>query len=220
MKMIQNSLKSASYAAMLKISGLLKVSFLVGSQMIWFSASNSVLPLAGAFGGVMGCGVVFLLRQLIHLVFFKTVSLSFLAFCVPGFCASLYWATNHYLIRLLLPIACMGLFVIHPVGAQAFMYSLYWLIPVILYCVPQRSLFLQALGSTFVAHAVGSVIWLYTVPMTVNMWLALMPIVFFERILFAAGMVVAHRILSFIFGLIDVAVIAKTPSKVSFNENC
>src|SRR5438445_5099413 len=152
MKMIKNSLKAASYAAMFRISGLLKVSFLLGSQMIWFSASNSVLPLAGAFGGVMGCGLVFLLRQLIHLAFFKTVSLSFLAFCVPGFCASLYWATNHYLIRLLLPIACMGLFVIHPVGAQAFVYSLYWLIPVVLYFMPQRSLFLQALGSTFVAH--------------------------------------------------------------------
>ena len=207
--MIKNSLKVASYAGLAKISGLLKVSFLLGSQMIWFSASNSVLPLAGAFGGVMGCGLVFLLRQLIHLAFFKTVSLSFLAFCVPGFCASLYWATNHYLIRLLLPIACMGLFVIHPVGAQAFVYSLYWLIPVVLYFMPQRSLFLQALGSTFVAHAVGSVIWLYTVPMTASMWLALMPIVFFERMLFAVGMVVAHRVISSIFGLID-AVVTET----------
>jgi len=220
MKMIKNSLKVASYAGLAKVSGLLKVSFLVGSQMIWFSATNSVLPLAGAFGGVMGSGLVFLVRQLIHLVFFKTVSLSFLAFCVPGFCASLYWATNHYLIRLLLPIACMGLFVIHPTGAQAFVYSLYWLIPVVLYFFPQRSLFLQALGSTFVAHAVGSVIWLYTVPMTVNMWVALVPIVFFERILFAAGMVVAHHVISFIFEKIDMAVIVKNPSKIFFNENC
>src|SRR5216684_1589321 len=111
MKMIKNSLKTAFYAGILKISGLIKVSFVVGSHMIWFSAT-------------------------------------------------LYWATNHYTIRLLLPIACMGLFVIHPIGAQAFVYSLYWLIPVILYFIPQRSLFLQALGSTFIAHAVGSVIWL------------------------------------------------------------
>jgi len=78
--------------------------------------------------------------------------------------ASLYWSTRHYSIRLLLPIVCMGLFIIHPVGAQAFAYSLYWLIPVVLFFVPQRFLFLQALGSTFIAHAVGSVIWLYTVP--------------------------------------------------------
>lgn len=203
MKMIKNSLKAALYAGLVKCSGLVKVSFLLGSQMIWFSAANSVLPLAGAFGGVMGSALVFLVRQLLHLIFFKTVSLSFLAFCVPGLCASLYLATNHYVIRLLLSIACMGLFMVHPVGAQAFVYSLYWLIPVVLFFVPQRSFFLQALGSTFVAHAVGSVIWLYTVPMTAHMWIALMPIVLLERVLFALGMVIAHRMLSFIFGAID-----------------
>jgi|SRR5579862_297721 hypothetical protein len=203
MKMIKNGLKAASFAGIAKISGLMKISFLVGSQMVWFSASNSVLPLAGAFGGVMGSGLVFLIRQLLHLMFFKTVSLSFLAFCIPGFCASLYWATQHYTIRLLLPIICMGLFVIHPVGSQAFVYSLYWLIPVALFFVSRKNLFLQALGSTFIAHAVGSVIWLYTVPMTAAMWMGLMPIVLFERILFALGMVVAHRIFSFIFSAID-----------------
>ena len=206
--MIKNSLKAASFAGIAKFSGLMKISFLVGSQMIWFSASNAVLPLAGAFGGVAGSGLVFLLRQLIHFMFSKTISLSFLAFCVPGLCASLYWATQHYTIRLLLPIVCMGLFVIHPVGAQACIYSFYWLIPVVLFFVPQRSLFLQALGSTFIAHAVGSVIWLYTVPMTATMWMALMPLVLFERTAFAIGMVIAHHGISLIFELIDMMCIA------------
>ena len=194
-----------SFVGAMQLSGLVKVSFLIGSQMIWFSGINSVLPLAGAFGGVMGAGLIFLMRQLFHLAFFKTISLSFLALCIPGFCASLYWATYHYVIRLVLPLACMGLFVVHPVGAQAFVYSLYWLIPVFLYVVPQRSLFLNALGSTFVAHAVGSVIWLYTVPMTADMWMGLMPIVLLERILFALGMVIAHRIFSSMFSAIDAA---------------
>lgn len=201
--MVKNSLKAAFYAGILKLCCLLKVSFVVGSQMIWFSATNAIVPLSGAFGGVMGCGLLFLMRQIMHLLFFKTISLAFLAFCIPGFFASLYWATNHYTVRLLLPIACMGLFVIHPVGAQAFVYSLYWLIPVVLYLVPQRSLFLQALGSTFIAHAVGSVIWLYTVPMNATMWVGLMPVVLCERILFAVGMVIAHHVLSYVFGVID-----------------
>ena len=212
MKMIKNSLKAVSYAGLVKCSGLIKVSFLLGSQMIWFSAANSVLPLAGSFGGVMGSGLVFLIRQLLHLMLFKTVSLSFLAFCIPGLCASLYLATHHYAIRLLLPILCMGLFIAHPVGGQAFLYSFYWLIPIILFFVPQRTFFLQALGSTFVAHAVGSVIWLYTVPMAPTMWMALLPIVMFERLLFAFGMVVAHRMLSFTFGTIDsVNIVEKKP---------
>ncbi len=218
--MIKNSFKVASFAGIAKISGLMKISFLVGSQMIWFSATNSVLPLAGAFGGVMGSGLVFFIRQLIHLLFFKTVSLSFLAFCIPGLCASLYWSTQHYVIRLLLPIACMGLFVIHPVGAQAFVYSLYWLIPVVLFFVPQKHLFLQALGSTFIAHAVGSVIWLYTVPMTAAMWMGLMPIVLFERVAFALGMVVMHHVILFIFGMIDMMVTQQAASRtVVVNKN-
>jgi hypothetical protein len=220
MKIIKNSLKIASYAGLVKILGLLKVSFVIGSQMIWFSATNSILPLAGAFGSIMGSGLVFLVRQLIHFAFFKTISLSFLAFCIPGFFASLYWSTNHYVIRLLLPIVCMGLFVIHPIGAQAFVYSLYWLIPVILYFVPQRSLFLQALGSTFIAHAVGSVIWLYTTSMTADMWILLMPIVIFERIFFAVAMVVVYHILSFVFEAIDMMDPAKDLPKVYLNKKC
>jgi hypothetical protein len=197
--------------------------------MIWLSGVNSILPLSGAFGGVLGAGLVFLMRQLIHIICFKTLSLSFLALCVPGFCASLYWvqpsphpslkATEGtarlrrtsspieslfvHVLHLLLPIACMALFIAHPVGSQAFIYSFYWLIPVVLYFIPHRSLFLTALGSTFIAHAVGSVIWCYTVPMTAGMWMGLLPIVALERTLFALGMVVAHHMISFIFKMID-----------------
>ncbi len=203
MKIIKNSFKAASYAGIFKLTGLVKISFVVGSQLACFSGVNCVLPLAGAFGGVMGAGLVFVMRQLLHLFFFKTVSLSFLAMCIPGFCASLYWSSKHAAIRLWLPLACMALFVLHPVGAQAFIYSFYWLIPVVLYFWPYQSLFLTALGSTFIAHAVGSVIWCYTVPMTAAMWLALMPIVLLERTLFALGMVMAYRVLEFIFKRID-----------------
>lgn len=223
MKIMTNSFKAASYAGIFKLAGLVKISFVVGSQIACFSGVNCVLPLAGAFGGIMGAGLLFVMRQLLHLVFFKTVSLSFLAMCIPGFCASLYWSVSSYnvnpsihpirgtqgerifdiAIRLLLPLACMGLFMIHPVGAQAFIYSCYWLIPVILYFIPRQSLFLTALGSTFVAHAVGSVIWCYTMPMTPAMWMGLMPIVLLERTLFALGMVIAYRVIDFIFGKID-----------------
>ena len=147
-------------------------------------------------------------------MFFKTISLSFFAFCIPGLCASLYWATQHYIIRLLLPVAGMMLFVIHPVGGQAFVYSFYWFIPVALFFIPQRSLFLQALGSTFIAHAVGSVIWLYTVPMAATTWMGLMPLVLFERIAFALGMVITHHFLSFIFEQIDVMSVAHKKSTV------
>ena len=213
MRLARNSLKAASYASIFKLSGLVKVSFLVGSQMAFFSGVNCVLPLAGAFGGLFGAGLLFLVRQLLHLFFFKTVSLSFLALCIPGFCASLYWSSGKngsleermfsVVVRLLLPLACMVLFAVHPVGGQAFVYALYWLIPIILYFVPHQSLFLTALGSTFIAHAVGSVIWCYTVPMTATMWIGLIPVVALERMLFALGMVMAYRLLAWIFDKVD-----------------
>lgn len=201
--MISNSFKAAVYCFSFKCLSLIKVSFMLGSHMIWFSGVNSILPLSGAFGGIMGANLAFLMRQLMHLVFFKTISLSFFALCIPGFFASIYWTSSNIFIRLILPLTCMALFVMHPVGGQAFIYSLYWLIPVVLYFVPQRSLFLTALGSTFIAHAVGSVIWCYTVPMTTGMWMALMSVVLYERLLFALGMVIMHRVLSAIFSTFD-----------------
>jgi hypothetical protein len=173
---------------------LIKVSFLVGSQMIWFSGMNCIMPLSGAFGGMFGAIAAFLIRFFLHTLLFGTISLSFLALCLPGLCASLYWATRSRLIHVVLPVICMGLFAAHSVGSQAFVYSLYWLIPVIIFYIPRESLFLRALGSTFIAHAVGSVIWVYAVPMIPVVWISLMPIVALERIFFALGMVAVHTI--------------------------
>lgn len=87
----------------------------------------------------------------------------------------------------------MGAFMAHPVGAQAWVYSVYWLIPVLLYVIRKKSLFLEALGSTFIAHAVGSVIWIYADPITPHAWLALIPVVFIERLIFASGIVVVFH---------------------------
>jgi hypothetical protein len=114
---------------------------------------------------------------------------------VPTLCASVYLATTHWAIRCALPLACMALFWLHPVGYAAGIYALYWLIPVAVFFVQSPNLFLNALGSTFVAHAVGSVIWLYTVPMESGAWLALIPIVAVERLLCATGMVIAHHVI-------------------------
>jgi hypothetical protein len=43
------------------------------------------------------------------------------------------------------------------------------------------------LGATFTAHAVGSVIFLYTFGLTPAIWMSLIPIVFVERGIFTLG---------------------------------
>jgi len=47
----------------------------------------------------------------------------------------------------------------------------------------------RALIASFIAHAVGSVIWLYCGTIAPEIWTALMPLVIVERLLIAAGMV-------------------------------
>lgn len=91
-----------------------------------------------------------------------------------------------------LPILCIGLFVAHPIGGTAWLFSLYWLIPPVLAILRPAHVFWRSLGTTFTQHAVGGVVWLYFVaPMSPEAWLALIPIVAVERLVFASGMSVS-----------------------------
>ncbi|MCK4517690.1 hypothetical protein KAT92_02870 [Candidatus Babeliales bacterium] len=129
---------------------------------------------------------------------------------LPTLAATLIWRlaankTNDLSIKLasfalsvLVPITCVLLFVFHPSVGYGWWYSLYWLIPVGLYGIQafgllKKSVLAIAISSTFVAHAVGSVIWCCLVPMSPEQWLALIPLVAVERFVFAAGMTVLYH---------------------------
>lgn len=156
------------------------------------------MPLVGAFGGLMTSTLVFIAGCLMHGLFGSFFT--YLSYHIPGLFASAYWAHNHWSIRLAVPLMCMALFIAHPVGMYAAPYTLYWLIPVALYFM-RTTIFTQALGSTMTAHAVGSVLWIYTIPMSIEQWYGLIPVVAVERLLFATGMVVAHKALSWLLAL-------------------
>jgi hypothetical protein len=117
---------------------------------------------------------------------------------LPGLVGGLYWSVAHWSIRLLVPIACMVLFLSHPTGAQAWGYPLFWLIPIGIYVCSGRSIVANALASTFITHAVGSVIYLYSFVTAPDYWWGLMPVVVFERALFAAVMVLIYIFASLI----------------------
>lgn len=61
----------------------------------------------------------------------------------------------------------------------------------------------KSLGSTFTAHAVGGAMWNYTVPMTPAAWIALIPVVIFERLLFASGISVSFLGLNTLLDRLD-----------------
>lgn len=102
-----------------------------------------------------------------------------------------------FYVKVMVPLVCMMLFIGHHTTYAP--YALYWLIPIALFFIewiwqPQHtigrmSVIFPALSSTFIAHAVGSVIWMYVVPMTSLQWAALVPVVAVERIAFSIGMV-------------------------------
>jgi len=182
------------FTSLMSLSSLFKFSFVVGSWHMFFSAINCTGPLAGSFLGVSGSLIVYGLRAVFRLCTVGITGMQLLN-GVPTLSASVYLASRNWAVRCGLPLTCMALFWLHPVGYAAGIYALYWLIPVAVFFVPSHNLFLNALGSTFVAHAVGSVIWLYTVPMESSAWLALIPIVAVERLVCATGMVVAHGVI-------------------------
>ena len=190
---LRNTLFTIFFMSVIKFSSLFKVSFILGSVKAFFSMTPMVQPLAGVWGGLTGTGLLFALGILLRIVFSGWKSFILLSYHVPGFFASCALASRHWVLHVVLPLICMALFIAHPVGMGAFAYTIYWLVPVALYVANKELFFLRALSSTFIAHGVGSVIWIWCSPMTSSAWLALIPVVFVERVIFALGMTLIYQ---------------------------
>ena len=162
---------------------------IIGSARSFFSLSDALMPLTGALGMWMGATAA-----LIRSGFFLGASYTLLSlvYHLPGFCASASWAYPNKLMRCVLPLSCMVLFWAHPIGFYAAPYALYWLIPVGIFVFKKRGVFFEALSAKFIAHAVGSVVWLYRKGLPVAVWWGLIPVVPFERLLNAALMTVVY----------------------------
>lgn len=182
-----------------KLSSIIKVSFVLGSFCAFFSMTSMTIPLIGHYVGTFGAIIVFSFSLLMRIIFGYSFSLKIAAFYIPGLCASIYLARRTALWAVIVPFVCIGLFLFHPVGREAFVYSFYWVIPMVLFFVPSRIFIKDAFIATFIAHAVGSVIWLYTQPETVFFWISLIPLVAIERIGYALGMLCLKKIISFLY---------------------
>lgn len=151
---------SLGFSAIITAVAFIKMNYIVGSQMAHFSAATALAPLAGVQGVSFGA-VTFLLSM-----FFKFLMginpFTYLLYHIPSLCGALFWSGSRMFFGLVVPLVCMFLFIAHPQGAGAWMYTAYWIIPVVLTATRSRHLFAIALSCSFVMHAVGSVIWLYT----------------------------------------------------------
>lgn len=172
------------------VSNLIRIVPIIGSQSSFFSVTDALMPLTGAVG--IGTGILIALMR--TGITFSKISLSVMApvYHLPGFFASASWAYPTMFLKVGVPVVCMVLFIMHPFGFWAAPYVLYWLIPIAVYFSGKKTIFLQALSSTFIAHAVGSVIWLYAKALPTAVWLGLIPVVFFERLLYALLMTAVY----------------------------
>jgi hypothetical protein len=167
-----------------------KMTPILGSKFSFFSLSGVLTPMIGLFGMpyvLLVLGSVFGSKLLVS-GFFHSIA----AYHIPTLCASYYVASRSRIIAIGLPLVCMIAFLAHPVGYQAAPYVLYWFIPIFLTLFNITSIVGFSLTTTFIAHAVGSVIWLYTKPMSSAEWLSLLPVVFVERCCFAGLMILVY----------------------------
>lgn len=163
-------------------------SFVIGSSMAHFSLGAGIVPLAGFYGGAVGAVTVGLISFFISFYAHGSCSWAACALFVPGVVGGLFLATRSRVAQSLLILSCMALFWAHPVGQQAFLYPLLWLVPLVIVACGAQHIFARALASTFVVHAVGACLWLYLVPMPTMLWHSMMPLVVVERVVNALGM--------------------------------
>lgn len=200
-KRFQSILTIVADYGIIELVSLLKINILFGAKTAIFSGFSLGGPLVGLYSG-MGFGAgLFFLRRILHCFYMGSSLFSPFSFYLPTLAAALYFKSASFLIRVAVPLLCMLLFVAHPVGQEAWYYSAYWLIPVVLYALQLRSAFFTALGATFVQHAVGSVLWLYVMPTTAALWTTLLPIVLVERLVCALGMVAIMHTVSYMQSL-------------------
>lgn len=88
---------------------------------------------------------------------------------------------------LVLPALSILAFNLHPIGRTVWFYSLFWLIPFIVWPFRERFLIARSLGTTFVAHSVGGAVWIWAFNLPANVWISLIPVVILERAIFALG---------------------------------
>ncbi len=184
------------FSALVLIGYQINFSALMGTEQQYFTFFQFFGPIAGAFLGPIVGATSVLVAELANFLFVgKEFNWINLFRFTPMLFAAYYFGTKKVKLSAAIPIICMALFMLHPVGSQAWYYSLYWLIPATARFFPKR-LFAKSLGATFTAHAIGSTIFLYTISTTPALWIMLIPVVAFERFLFASGISVSYILMN------------------------
>ncbi|MFH1057026.1 MAG: hypothetical protein V1717_04520 [Candidatus Micrarchaeota archaeon] len=189
------------------VASRINFSQLLGAENQFLTLFQFFAPVAGGFlGSVLGAGAVLGTQLLDFVAFGKEATLLNLARLFTLVFAAWYFGSGEKQKWIAaVPLLAIILFVIHPVGAQAWYYAImFWSIPVLAKFFYSENLLAKSLGSTLAAHSIGSVLWLYTIPTTPGFWAGLIPVVIYERFMFAVGIAVSFVVLNAVFSRVKV----------------
>lgn len=217
-KLKENAIKLL-FLGVFVVAGLiaLRVNFsqALGAPNQFFTFFQFFAPVAGGFlGSVLGAVIVLAIQAIDFLFTGKAFTLLNAARLFTLVAAAWYFGTSgKQKYAVIVPALAILLFIMHPVGQQVWFFPLlFWTIPIIAKFFFTENLFAKSLGATLTAHAVGGVLWIYTLPTTPQYWTALVPIVAYERLLYAGGIAVSFVLLNALFSRVRV------PSFVRVNE--
>ena len=123
---------------------------------------------------------------------YESFSIISLLFTLPSIMAMLAFKYNNTFFKFVIPVLGILFFLLHPnIGYGKSIYFLLWLIPVI--ASLKEHLLTKSIVSTFNAHIVGSIIFLYFVdPINAAFWNTLIPVVIIERLVFSLGIALSY----------------------------
>ncbi len=194
-----------------------------------FTFFQFIGPVAGGFlGAGVGIFAVLFAESINFVIAGKEASVLNILRLLPMLFAAYYFAKNSKRmlsdkLGILIPLLCIGLFIINPLAQYGWFYSLFWLIPLAAKFLPDR-LFLRSLGATFTAHAVGTVVWIYSLSLIgtavfpMEFWTMLMSVTLGERILFAIGISITYIAFNTILSKIDSLNIINLKSIINIEE--
>lgn len=176
----------------------LKLSFIAGSKSAFFSFSEFFTPLLGAYNNFTTTAIICTIQAIIYFIISPYIILHKL----PGIVGNLYLSSNLKYMKALLPALYILLFITHSVGSQAWVYSMYWLIPIILSFTNFKNdtinLLAKLLSSSFVTHGTGAIIYLYTKNISPIIWNSLISIVLIERVTLSLGSLCAYYMINYL----------------------
>lgn len=180
-------------AIILYVSQFITCSFIIGSWHSYFSLAHISIPVF-----VAHCNIVYAFFYYLAKALFVRDGFVFVLKKISLLASGMAYKKHSTFFSFVIPAVCMALFMNHSVGSQVFWYSFFWFIPMILHFFAKENIFASALQSTFLAHAIGSVVWLYVYGLQPQDFVLAAPFVLFERVVFAAGIVCCDYAVTFV----------------------